>query len=209
MSTGSWRQTPFLVAPACGRVGQENRRRFWPLTPRTPRTAVAASTGWTQSWRRRTRRFASTGRPCLPGDLRCSPLGQASLPRVEQLARMRTAQSVCGSPGVLSFFPQDRRKADPLQPKLPDQGRVVGCGPSLLGQAARCGGRPWDAVPRHGVAVDQAAELRVWPNTHDPAPAFAELAGFAAKTKNASQPVAPATASVCPPAADDTELTSL
>ncbi len=53
--------------------------------------------GWACSRHRRTRRFASTGRRCLPGDLRRPPLGQASLPRRDLLARMRTAQSVCES----------------------------------------------------------------------------------------------------------------
>ena len=41
---------------------------------------------------------------------------------------------------------------------------------------------PLGTVPRHGEAADQAAEL-AYANTHGPAPAFAALAGFAAKNQ--------------------------
>ncbi len=59
-------------------------------------------------------------------------------------------------------------KATPLQLEPQDRGRGRGRVPGLPGKEAHSGGRPWDAVPRHGEAVDQAAELRVWPTPRTP-----------------------------------------
>jgi hypothetical protein len=63
-----------------------------------------------------------------------------------------------------------------------DRGRAVGCGPSWLGQAAHCEGRPWRRS-RQGTAKPWIRRRGYGcANTYDPAPAFAGFAGFAADT---------------------------
>ncbi len=178
--TGSWPPMPFLVAPAFGRVGQENRRRFWPLTPRTPRTAAAVGgrLGLVAAPPYATLRVY---RKALPSG-RASPASilQASLLHGVLLARRRTAQTVCGSPGELSFF-ETMETAAPLEPQ--DRGRGRGRVPGLPGEAAHSGGRPW-RQGRQGTAqpwIRRRSFEHV--ETYAPAPAFAELAGFAAKNQ--------------------------
>ncbi len=86
----------------------------------------------------------------------------AGLRSASELAPRRPACShAYGLDWVWAFgesFSRRQRESRP-QSEPPDRGRAVGCVPGLPGKASHCEGRPWDAVPRHGEAVDQAAEL--------------------------------------------------
>ncbi len=88
----------------------------------------------------------------------------AGLRSASKLAPRSPARSqVYGLDWVWAFYQVSssrRGQSQPL-PEPPDRGRGKGCVPGLPGKAARSEGRPWDAVPRHGEAVDQVAEPRI------------------------------------------------
>jgi hypothetical protein len=107
----------------------------------------------------------------VPGELRRPPF-------CEQARSMESCLLACVRLSPLTKVPRGASSVEGMygpQPKPPDQGRVVGCGPSLLGQAARCARRPW----RHGRQGTAKPWIR-WRchdhiHTHAHAPAFASI----------------------------------
>ncbi len=157
---------------------REELKEIWPRTPLTPRTADALDSDLAVSVASpyaplRVYRYAGAYRVSFVG-LRLSKRACSAEPssltgvRLDSLARV---------PIGLAFL---TAKTYRPQSKPPDRGRAVGCGPSLLGQAAHCEGRP-RRQGRRGTAkpwIRRRSLERVV--TYDPASAFAELAGFAA-----------------------------
>ncbi len=165
----------------------ENRRTVLPRTPPTSRTAVAFGGGLTFSMHRRTRRFASTGRPCLPGEHRRPPFCkracsmESCLPAGVRL-RLCARVPLPGSPFVLCYGEGRHLPSPSRQIKAEQWDAVQACLDKQPTAKAALGRSPKARRSR-----GSGGGATTMTNTRDPAPALAGLAGFAANNKNASQ----------------------
>ncbi len=172
MRTGCWPQMPSVVVPVCCCVGRENRRSF------LPRITLMHANGC--------RRIGRSGlfvaspyatltrlpvRGGVPGELRWPPF-------CERARSMESFLLACVRLRSLTKVPRGASSVEGMyrpRPKPPDRGRVVGCGSSLLGQAARCDGRPWRHSRRGTAQPWIRRRCHDNTNTHAPAPAFARI----------------------------------
>ncbi len=119
----------------------------------------------------------------VPGELRRPPF-------CERARSMESCLLACVRLSPLTKVPRGASSVEGMyrpQLKPPDQGRVVGCGPSLLGQAARAKAALGDTVAearRSRGSGGDATTMSIPTPTRQHSRAFAL---FAAENKNASQ----------------------
>jgi hypothetical protein len=172
--------------------------------------AVAGLTGWACSRHGRTRRFASAGRPCLPGELRRPPFRKPAC-SVESCLPAGVRLRLCARVPVLGsrfflLYGEDSPLCSPSRQIKAEEGDAFqACLEKRPIPEAAPGDRVAKARRSRGSGGGVTNKSRPTP----PRQHSRVLAFIRGKNQERFPASHTPTASVCPPAADDREPTSL